>query len=80
MSTRATVHFQSNSQTEAIVYRHSDGYPDGLGKESWNKTPIGPLNFLGVGVVLRDPFDIEYRYQVACENDKPPKVEVEHIS
>lgn len=31
MSTRATVHFQSNGETQAIIYRHSDGYPEGLG-------------------------------------------------
>ena len=33
MSTRATVHFESGGCTEAIVYRHSDGYPDGLGAD-----------------------------------------------
>ena len=31
MSTRATVHFQEAGETQAIVYRHSDGYPKGLG-------------------------------------------------
>ena len=34
MSTRATIHFQhSNEQDEAIIYRHCDGYPEGLGKD-----------------------------------------------
>ena len=33
MSTRATVHFQYKGVTKAIVYKHSDGYPDGLGKD-----------------------------------------------
>ena len=33
MSTRATVHFQYNGETAAIVYRHSDGYPEGLGED-----------------------------------------------
>lgn len=33
MSTRATVHFQRDGVTEAIVYRHSDGYPEGLGTD-----------------------------------------------
>ena len=28
MSTRATVHFRYGGKTEAIVYRHSDGYPE----------------------------------------------------
>ena len=31
MSTRATVHFQRSGKDEAIVSRHSDGYPAGLG-------------------------------------------------
>ena len=33
MSTRATIHFQHEGNTEAIVYRHGDGYPDGLGND-----------------------------------------------
>ena len=33
MSTRATVHFQKDGVTRAIVYRHSDGYPEGLGED-----------------------------------------------
>lgn len=33
MSTRATIHFMSKGQTKAIIYRHNDGYPDGLGKD-----------------------------------------------
>ena len=33
MSTRATVHFRYMGKTEAIVYRHNDGYPEGLGKD-----------------------------------------------
>src|ERR1039458_700084 len=33
MSTRCTTHFQSNGRTEAIIYRHSDGYPEGDGKD-----------------------------------------------
>ena len=34
MSTRATVHFCWDEKTTgAIVYRHCDGYPDGLGKD-----------------------------------------------
>ena len=33
MSTRATIHFhyQTSTKPEAIIYRHGDGYPDGLG-------------------------------------------------
>ena len=33
MSTRATVHFEHHGKTRAIVYRHSDGYPEGLGED-----------------------------------------------
>jgi len=33
MSTKATVHFNYGDKTRAIIYRHSDGYPDGLGKD-----------------------------------------------
>jgi len=33
MSTQATVHFQENGKTEAIIYRHTDGYPEGLGED-----------------------------------------------
>lgn len=35
MSTRATIHFQYPKQKKpvAIVYRHGDGYPDGLGAD-----------------------------------------------
>jgi len=37
MSTRATIHFKykGDSKAEAIIYRHSDGYPDepGLGRD-----------------------------------------------
>uniref|UniRef100_A0A6H2A5E3 Uncharacterized protein n=1 Tax=viral metagenome TaxID=1070528 RepID=A0A6H2A5E3_9ZZZZ len=33
MSTRATVHFQAAGETQAIIYKHTDGYPEGLGKD-----------------------------------------------
>lgn len=35
MSTRATIHFYDVGQTkpEAIIYRHGDGYPEGLGED-----------------------------------------------
>ena len=113
MSTRATVHFDYGSEPEAIIYRHSDGYPEGLGKDlqrffqdvqeqtkdqrftdpsylaakfvvwqaweyvkmsaKWSKSTTQPhrLDFLSVGVHLRDPEDIEYRYHVDCsQNDE----------
>lgn len=32
MSTRATIHFEdANGEVRAIIYRHGDGYPKGLG-------------------------------------------------
>lgn len=35
MSTRATIHFcdPESKKPTAIIYRHWDGYPDGLGKD-----------------------------------------------
>lgn len=33
MSTRSTTHFVDGSQRVAIVYRHSDGYPSGAGRD-----------------------------------------------
>ena len=33
MSTRAIVHFMQNGEIEARIYRHSDGYPEGLGQD-----------------------------------------------
>lgn len=109
MSTRATVHFEQGGMTEAIVYRHSDGYPEGLGedlkrffqevKAHTSDTRFGDpvylaakwvvydsqdqerwsLNFLGVGIVMRDPGDIEYRYHVECNGGQIPTVRVEQV-
>jgi hypothetical protein len=124
MSTRATIHFSQGGKTKAIVYRHSDGYPVGLGKDleeflnyvdkwipdkrfndpnylaaKWvvwdgkkhdraQKPNSYDLDFLGVGIVLEDPDDIEYRYTVHCESrwvveDSPvdgvPHITIERI-
>lgn len=105
-------------ETEAIVYRHSDGYPEGLGADlvrfieevrhlndgrlndpsylaakwvvfdvseyqrymaesnarqkaagerPYYDDPPARLDFLGVGIVMADPGDIEYRYHVVCD-------------
>jgi len=118
MSTRACVHFMQNGGAEAKIYRHSDGYPEGLGQDlleflqelktnvtdnrftdagylaaKWvvrdatmnrqyaNGEPHD-LNFLGVGVVSQDPTDIEYRYEVLCDDfdvNGLPKVTVYDI-
>ena len=111
MSTRATVHFQYKGITEAIVYRHSDGYPEGLGtdletffkevsenlKDTRFDTPTylaakfvvwdsahylqetHPLSFRGVGIVMEDPSDIEFRYLVKCSDGSTPKIVVEKV-
>ena len=95
----------------AKIYRHGDGYPDGLGKDlqlfldhvkatlkdtrfndasylaaKWVVWDAGrmakyqsydcktdeylpvtnPLNFLSVGIMMEDPGDIEYSYDVIC--------------
>lgn len=113
MSTRATVHFHHGKaeQTEpptAIVYRHSDGYPEGLGADlqrfftavqahtqdtrfndpaylaakfvvwqagEYTHPDVDKyLAFLGVGVVLEDPSDIQFRYHVYCSGSVPEVV------
>ena len=117
MSTRATVHFEQNGEAQAIVYRHSDGYPEGLGNDLqtffgdvqlqtrdtrfsnpcylaakfvvWqaaryaDQTAEGakPLDFLGVGIVMEDPGDIEYRYHVGCDvvDRQTPKIVIEKV-
>ena len=39
-----------------------------------------PLDFLSVGVCLEDPFDIEYRYEIHCENAERPVVKAYSVS
>lgn len=128
MSTRSTTHFVYEGETEpqAIIYRHPDGYPEGHGvdllrflkeieenvldtrfndpsylaarlvvwladmfrheyreedygwttrkgyEESFGKPHL--LNFISVGVVQKDPGDIEYRYVVECGGGGIPTV------
>ena len=118
MSTRACVHFMINGSAEAKIYRHSDGYPEGLGQDllnffrelkdnvrdnrlndptylaakwvvdnatAYRKYAFGEphdLNFLGIGIVVEDPADIQYRYEVLCDdldNEGFPKVMVYDI-
>jgi len=107
MSTRCTVHFhyRDNQEPEAIVYRHSDGYPNSQHgvpaslerfftdvetqtKDTrfndptylaakyvvWQANEYSGdemLDFLSVGVMQSDPGDIEYRYHIWCNSDKP---------
>jgi len=117
MSTRATVHFRKDGHTAAIVYRHGDGYPKGLGadlatffqevKRQTKDTRFSdpsylaakwvvydaleyagrrgseeriPLDFLSVGIVQQDPFDIDYRYLVECvSSSEEPKILVQQL-
>lgn len=103
MSTRCTTHFIDTFDptdpapyTPAIIYRHSDGYPEGAGRDLLDflnevgklkdtrfddpsylaaryvvylaKSFAGenPLDFRSIGVVDKDPGDIQYRYVVNC--------------
>ena len=129
MSTRCTIHFHDGAEEEptAIIYRHSDGYPDGIlpdleqffadvreqtedtrfgdpsylaakyvvwqadqysSSRNWN-LPDAPrikgnmLNFLSLGVLMKDPGDIEYRYHIWCafswQSDDNPSVTWEEV-
>ena len=54
MSTRSTTHFVDSTGTIAIIYRHSDGYPEGAGRDL--------LSFLKECKALPDPrlYDAPY--------------------
>ena len=62
MSTRSTTHFTYGKDVEAIVYRHSDGYPNGHGKdllaffievaESTQDTRFGDPSYLAAKLVV----------------------------
>lgn len=117
MSTRAMIHFHDgdNKKPAAIIYRHNDGYPEGLGKDLesflaevdanlkdkrfgdaeylaakwivWDaKQQVDYegktrhyLDFLSVGVSLKDHGDIEYRYHVWCRGDGKPEVTYDKV-
>jgi hypothetical protein len=110
MSTRCVINFTAGKEIIAKVYRHCDGYPDGVlpdlqtfftavegdtkdtrfGDPSYlaakyvvwqaeqyantydfrtnppSKKAKPRLDFLSVGIVLTNPFDIEYEYDVQC--------------
>jgi len=108
MSTRAVIKFNHGRSNVAMVYRHGDGYVEGLGQSvfqflhsckqlhdsrfrdasylaaKWvvydsqeygkdtyrfrNEKRDGyTLNFLSVGIVSREPGDIEFRYTIDCD-------------
>ena len=54
MSTRSTTHFTDSTGTVAIIYRHSDGYPEGAGRDL--------ISFLKECKALPDPrlYDAPY--------------------
>lgn len=64
MSTRAVVHFREGGATIAMVYRHPDGYPEGLGQdlldflsevqENVQDTRFGDPSYLAAKWVVRD--------------------------
>lgn len=104
MSTRAVVKFSHGRTNVAMVYRHGDGYVEGLGqsileflyscknlsdsrlcdasylaakwvvydsqeygqRDGTYKQGDYTLNFLSVGIVSREPGDIEFRYTIDC--------------
>lgn len=99
MSTRSTVHFKHGQHTEAIVYRHSDGYPSGAGVDFYrffaavDATTVdgrfndatmlaaryvvwlskrfarsSDLDFLDARIVIADPGDIQYCYEIDCDD------------
>lgn len=125
MSTRCVINFcwDTGKEVVAKIYRHSDGYPDGVlpdlqrffedvkkqtGGDTRFNDPcylsakfvvwqageyaapraqysgdpadkvkkgdnphMGSLNFLSVGVCLKNPGDIEYQYWVKCDGKGP---------
>lgn len=106
MSTRSTINFCDGDRVSAKIYRHSDGYPEGVlpdleqffadvaeqtddtrfndssylaakfvvwqaDQNTWHyngadRVKNDPLDFLGVGVIIEDPGDIEYTYFLDC--------------
>lgn len=110
MSTRGTVHFQRNGEDRAIIYRHHDGYQEGLGRDLerffddvshlrdtrfndpsylaakfvvWQAAEYAEspdkLNFISLGVVLKDTPDTEYVYLVECADENRPTVKVQNL-
>ncbi len=64
MSTRAVTHFVGWGKTQAIIYRHPDGYPEGLGQdlldflaevqENCEDTRFNDASYLAARWVVRD--------------------------
>lgn len=119
MSTRAVIKFNHGRNNVAMVYRHGDGYVEGLGQslleflidckslpdsrltdasylaakwvvydsQEYGKRGDGQgdgytLNFLSVGIVSREPGDIQFRYTINCDQLNQhglPPVKVEEI-
>lgn len=117
MSTRCVINFCFGKQVKAKIYRHCDGYPDGVLPDLteffnevkrqtydtrfhdpsylaakfvvWQaelnaatrasyyppKCEKNNLDFLGVGIIMNNPGDIEYEYFIRCYSDGVPIVE-----
>lgn len=79
MSTRASVHFCDKSgTTQAVVFRHTDGYPEGLG-EDIRKFFKAIKEQCGQDTRFNDPTMLAARWvvwdaaQMADSSDKPLK-------
>ena len=82
MSTRAAIHFEypGSGDTEAIVYRHSDGYPDGLGQDlvrfieevrTLRDTRLGDPSYLAAKWVVFDVLEHQaYMAKSNADNEK----------
>lgn len=93
MSTRCTTHFVYGNRLTAIVYRHSDGYPDGAGKDllkffeecsKLQDSRFGDPSYLAAKYVvfLAQMFSVDYVYDEELKkyNEIPKKNRLEFLS
>lgn len=92
MSTRSTTHFAYRDIVSAIVYRHSDGYPEGAGadilrffdevKAQATDTRFGDPDYLAAKYVvfLADIFARKYVRQPDGSYDWEPAAKLDFIS
>jgi hypothetical protein len=91
MSTRCTTHFVNGNNTAAIVYRHSDGYPDGAGKDivkffeeccKLRDSRIGDASYLAAKYVvfLAQMFAVDYVWNGDKYNDVPRENRLDFLS
>jgi hypothetical protein len=93
MSTRSTTHFtyEANSKPTAIIYRHSDGYPEGAGVDlrrfikqcsELNDSRLSDPSYLAAKYVvfLADMFNWSYDFKNGGMEKKRPASRLEFIS